>query len=149
VVVCVGNEFRGDDGAGPAVATHLGEHAAHLDVVVCRQEPSRLLDAWEGADVAIVVDAVSAGAPPGTIHRFDASDHALPATVFRGSTHALGIGEVIELARALGRLPRRVLVYGIEGARFDAGEPLTPEVSEAVGSLAAELAEEAGCTIVR
>lgn len=149
VVVCVGNELRGDDGAGPAVAARLRADAADLDVAVCGQEPSRLLDAWAGADAAVVVDAVSSGAAPGTIHRFDASERALPSTVFRGSTHALGVGEVIELARALGRLPGRVLVYGIEGGRFASGHGLTTEVSEAVEAVAAEVTTEVRCTTVR
>ena len=149
IVVCVGNELRGDDGAGPAVAERLRVDAADLDVAVCGQEASRLLDAWAGADAVSVVDAVSSGAPPGTIHRFDASERALPSTVFRGSTHALGVGEVIELARALGRLPSRVLVFGIEGGRFGSGHGLTSEVSEAVRVVAAEVAKEARCTTVR
>jgi hydrogenase maturation protease len=149
VVVCVGNALRGDDAVGPLVAERLRERVGDVDVVVCEQEPSRLLDAWAGAEAALVVDAVSAGAAPGTIHRFDASDHALPATVFRGSTHALGVGEVIELGRALGRLPRRLLVYGVEGRRFAAGEAPSRDVSAALDVLVAELVEEARCTTAR
>jgi hydrogenase maturation protease len=66
--------------------------------------------------------------------------------VFHGSTHAFGVGEAIELARALGRLPRRVLVYGVEGREFAAGEGLSPAVAAAVEPLVAELLEEVGCT---
>jgi hydrogenase maturation protease len=149
VVVCVGNALRGDDAVGPLVAERLRERADDVHAVVCEQEPSRLLDAWAEADAALVVDAVSAGAAPGTIHRFDASEHALPAAVFRGSTHALGVGEVIELGRALGRLPARVLVYGVEGRRFGAGEALSRDVSAAIEVLVAELIEEARCTTAR
>ena len=57
----------------------------------------------------------------------------------RGSTHALGVAEAIELGRALGRLPRRLLVFGIEGGSFDAGAGLSPEVERAVGQLTDEL----------
>jgi hydrogenase maturation protease len=149
VVAGIGNAYRSDDGAGLAVAERIGATADGVDVIACEQEPLRLLDAWNRADVALVVDAVSSGAKPGTIHRFDASDDALPATVFRGSTHALGVGEAIELARALGRLPGRVLVFGIEGERFSAGARLSPAVADAVETVAAELREEARCTSVR
>ena len=48
------------------------------------------------------------------------------------STHALGLAEAIEIARSLGRLPTRVRVVGIEGARFDFGRGLSPEVEDAV-----------------
>lgn len=146
VVLGVGNAYRGDDGVGPVVAARVRDLSSDLEVVTCEQEPTRLLDAWDGADLALVVDAVSSGVAPGTVHRFDATEVPVPTNVFRGSTHALGVGEVIELGRALGRLPGRVLLYGVEGERFGAGEGLSPAVAAVVGTLTAELLEEAGCT---
>jgi hydrogenase maturation protease len=145
VVIGVGNALRRDDGVGLAVAERV-RAAGGVEVVACEDEPSRMLDAWEGADTALVVDAVASGAAPGTVHRYDAAEGALPVGVFRGSTHAFGVGETIELARALGRLPPRVRLYGVEGAAFSAGEGLTPEVEAAVEPLVGELLEEAGCT---
>jgi hydrogenase maturation protease len=78
------------------------------------------------------VDAVDAGATPGALHRFDASDVRLPERTFRSSTHAFGVGEAIELARALGRLPACVVVYGVEGIEFAAGASLSAPVEAAV-----------------
>ena len=133
VVVGVGNTLRGDDGAGPAVAGLVRAQAPPgVSVAVCEQEPTRLLDAFGDADVAVVVDAVSTGAPAGTVHLFDASDEPLPSHVDRSSTHAFGLGEALELARALGRLPPRAVVVGIEGREFAAGDCLTPAVADAV-----------------
>jgi hydrogenase maturation protease len=91
-----------------------------------------------------VIDAVSSGAEPGTVHRFDASRTPLPASLRRASsTHALGLAEAIELGRALDRLPARVIVYGIEGERFEAGAALTPAVAAAVEAVAAAVQREA------
>lgn len=133
VVLAVGNAYRGDDGVGLAVGEALEARVApEVTVVPCEQEPSRLIDAWEGAATAVVVDAVVSGAQPGTVHRFDASQTPIPVGIFRSSTHAFGVGDAIELARALGRLPGRVLVYGVEGGAFDAGEGLTQPVEDAV-----------------
>lgn len=138
VVIGVGNAMRGDDGVGLLVAAALEERVPPgVSVVPCEQEPSRLIDAWAGAKTAIVVDAAASGAAPGTVNRFDASETAIPAGVFRSSTHAFGVGDAIELARALGRLPDRVLVYGVEGGAFAPGEPLTPPVEAAVEQVAA------------
>lgn len=145
VVIGVGNAFRGDDAVGLEVAERLRGRAG-LDVVACEQEPIQLLDAWAGADLALLVDAVSSGAAPGTIHRLDATAQPVPATVFRGSTHAFGVAEVVELGRALGRLPGRLLVFGVEGAEFRAGDELTPAVAAAVEPLVDELLEEVRCT---
>jgi hydrogenase maturation protease len=149
VVVGVGNFYRGDDAVGLEVAERLRAQASGVEVVTCEREPWRLLDAWAGADLALIVDAVSSGAEPGTVHRFDATERAVPSSVFRGSTHAFGVGEVIALAQALGRLPGRLLVYGIEGEKFTAGEGLSPAVAAVVESVTSELLEEVGCTSAR
>ncbi len=153
VVIGIGNRLRGDDGAGVAVAERLRGHVPRwVDVVACDEEPSRLMDAWKGADTAVLVDAVTSGSPAGTLHRFDAGRRPVPAQEFRSSTHAIGVADTIELARALGRLPRRVLVYGIEACSFEAGAPLTPPVETAVAGAAAavlsDLKREA-CTSAR
>jgi hydrogenase maturation protease len=61
---------------------------------------------------------------------------------FRYSSHAFGVAEGIELARALGRLPCRLIVIGIEGIRFDHGESPSAEVAKAVERLAQHIAKE-------
>jgi hydrogenase maturation protease len=138
IVIGLGNAFRGDDAAGLAVARGLGDDPR---VVVHEGEPIGLLDAWEGADEVIVVDAARSGAVPGTVHRLDGL--AGPSGL-RGSTHAFGLAETLELARALGRAPARVTVYGIEGDRFTAGEELSEAVRAAVEEVRDELRERLG-----
>jgi hydrogenase maturation protease len=66
----------------------------------------------------------------------------LPAGLFRVSTHRFGLADALELARALGRLPPRVVVYGIEGSRFAPGRPMSPAVAAAVERLAGVLSTE-------
>jgi hydrogenase maturation protease len=150
VVIGVGNAFRGDDAAGREVAKRVRERVPdELEVVVCELEPTRLIDAWEGADAALLVDAVSSGTEPGTVHRFDATSEALPSREFRSSTHALGIGETIELARAIGKLPPRVVVFGVEGEVFGSGTELSSPAQEGVARAVELVLEEAGCTSKR
>jgi hydrogenase maturation protease len=148
VVVCIGNRYRGDDAAGLEVAERVRARAPEdVSVTVFEEEPTRLIDAFGGADVALVVDAVSTGAPAGTVHRFDASDAPLPSRAFRSSTHALGVGDAVELARALGRLPARIVVFGVEGIRFPAREGMSPAVTDAVERASAAVLEEVAlCT---
>jgi hydrogenase maturation protease len=153
VVIGVGNPLRGDDAAGVAVAERLRPRVPDgVEVVACNEEPSRLMEAWEGADRVVLVDTVSSGAPPGTLHRFEAGEEAVPARTFRSSTHAIGIADTIELARALGRLPHRVRVYGIEAGGFTTGAGLTPAVESAVAFLVKDVLtdlEEERCTSAR
>jgi hydrogenase maturation protease len=149
-VIGVGNAYRGDDGAGlAAIESVRGRVPDGVRVLTCEDEPTRLIDEWGDAGAALVVDAVSSGAPPGTVHRFDASEDPVPARTFHSSTHAFGLGEAIELARALGRLPRRVVVYGLEGRAFSAGTELSAEVAAAAERVARQLLAElegAECT---
>lgn len=59
-----------------------------------------LMEALRGTEVVIIIDAVMSGAPPGTIHRFDASAQPLQKNAFRCTTHSFSVAEAIELARA-------------------------------------------------
>jgi hydrogenase maturation protease len=118
-----------------------------VEVLEREGEPTSLIDSWEGAHAVWLVDAVSSGAEPGTVHRLDASEHELPAALFRASTHHLGLAEAVELARAVGRLPRRTIVYGIEGSSFETGEVLSDEVEAAAARVAEAVRKEvADCT---
>jgi hydrogenase maturation protease len=145
VVIGVGNSFRCDDAAGLEVARRL-QPTDSVQVLTREGDLASLVDLWNGAASAIVIDSASSGARPGTIHRFDAIADPLP-TGLLSSTHAFGVAEAVELARALGRLPRVLTVYAIEGARFDVGLELSPEVEAAVDRLAEELAPALASTL--
>ncbi len=136
-VIGIGNPLRGDDAAGLAVARRVRELAGDdVEVRELEGEPTRLIEAWRDAASAVVVDAASSGSAPGTVMRFDATKGPLPPSLSATSTHALGLGDAVEIARALGRLPPQLIVYAIEGASFGAGEELTPAVAEAIEAAA-------------
>ena len=135
IVIGVGNPSRGDDGAGLEVARRVRSRGSY-------QVPGgsyELMDVWEGADDVIVVDAARSGSEAGTVHRFDVSDQPLPGGVLGTSTHSIGVADVIEMARSLGRLPERLVVYGIEAFDVSLGGQLTPGVREAVDRVVEEI----------
>jgi hydrogenase maturation protease len=138
-VVGVGNAFRGDDAAGLAVIRLLHDTVPDgVRLVECEGEPVSVIDVWDGCDRVVVVDAMQSGAAPGTIRRLVVGEEPLPAELRSGpSTHLLGIGEAIELARTLGRLPKDVIVYAVEGRDFVAGSELSAPVAAAVAIVAA------------
>mgnify|MGYP003736293695 CR=1 FL=1 len=133
MVIGVGNRFRSDDGAGPAVADRLREHG--LDVVELSGDGTELMQAWEDADHVIVIDAARSGAPAGTIHKFDANCTEVPSGLFNYSSHQFSVAEAIEMARVLKSLPPKMGVYGIEGKDFSYGQELSPEVEGALDTL--------------
>jgi hydrogenase maturation protease len=146
VVIGVGNLLRGDDGAGLEAVRALAPRAraAALEVREQEGEALGLLEQWEGAAAAVLVDAIHSGAPAGTIHRVDASSEPIPASLASSSsTHAVGVGEAVELARALGGLPPATILYGIEGASFDTGGGISPAVAAALPELAEAVLAEA------
>jgi hydrogenase maturation protease len=142
LVIGVGNELRGDDAAGIAVARRLRE-TTDLDVRELQGEVTGLLEAWQGRDPVVLVDTMRSGARPGAIRRIDVSETRLPSGLGGSpSTHAVGLGDTIELARTLGRLPGRVVVYAIEGRRFEAGAPMSDAVRSGIDELAARVLNE-------
>lgn len=145
VVIGIGNQLRGDDGAGLEAARRVRDCELSTSITVHLHEGDAvgLLSLWDKADAALLIDAVRSGAPPGTIHRLDASHAPLPSPVRQASSHTLGIAEAIELARALGTLPPTIRVYGIEGGRFEAGAELTIRIASALDTLVRELRVEA------
>jgi hydrogenase maturation protease len=147
-VIGVGNRLRGDDAAGLRVVECLrGSLPAGVELLEHESEPTVLIEAWDGEDCVWLVDSVSSGAAPGTIHRIDVGREELSAELFRSSTHHFGLAETVELARAVGRLPTRMVVYGIEGQEFGLREGVTASVRRAVERTAAAVREEVrSCT---
>ncbi|MDQ7041673.1 MAG: hydrogenase maturation protease [Rhodothermus sp.] len=133
VVIGLGHPLRGDDAAGPTTIAQLRSRLNDTVRMLTLADPLRLLDYWGDAELVIVCDAVYSGALPGTLHRFEAHTVPLPTPVRSAvSSHGIGLAEVVELARQLGRLPRRLIIYGIEGRWFEPGRPLSPEVAAAI-----------------
>lgn len=146
-VIGVGNPFRHDDGAGPATVARLRDHAPPgVTLAVVDGEPTGLVDAWTGADLAIVVDAVVGDPPvPGRIHRLSPRDVLRGAATPAVATHGLAVADAVRLGTALDRLPRTLVVLGVEAADVSVGPGLTPPVAAALpGLVSAVLAELAG-----
>ena len=90
-----------------------------------------LMGAWRGADLVVLIDTVHSGGKPGAIYRIEAHVEEIPRSFFHYSTHALSVAEAVELARALGQLPPRLVIYGIEGKNFESDISLSPEIQTA------------------
>ena len=144
LVLGVGQRDRGDDAVGPAVAERAMELVPPEVTVMKRVEPAELIDAWAGAGLVVVTDAVRSGQPPGTVHVLHACHGPLPVRTGAGGTHDLGLAEMIELGRALQRLPAELVIVGVEAQQFGLGEPMSPQVEACV-----ELAARAVAEVVR
>jgi hydrogenase maturation protease len=128
VVIGLGNSYRRDDGVGPAVAAEVEARQPPGVRVVCAAETTAILDAWAGAHLAVVVDAVIGGTP-GRVRLCALDDLVEDALV---SSHELGLRQTYELGRVLGRAPQSVVVVTVDADDTGHGEGLSPAVATAL-----------------
>lgn len=96
-----------------------------------------------GAARVVIVDAARTGASPGTIYRIPAQEVAELPPLDGLNTHSFRWDHALAFsAWLLGpSRPSDIVVYLIEGASFEPGEPLTPDVAAALEQVA-DLLEE-------
>lgn len=142
-IIGLGNEFRGDDAVGLLAARQLqrviGDRA---EVIEAEMAGVELLELMKGVQVVLLLDAVSSGKTPGVIHRFDASAGPIAPELFPQSTHAVGVADALELARTLGVLPHKAIVYGVEVSDTGMGHPLSPHVDRALNEVVGRVLKE-------
>ena len=140
-IIGVGSPF-GDDWLGWELAERLRASEALADwsdrvsVSLHDLPGAALLQAWSGADLVILLDAVRSGAEPGTVHRFDTAQ--LSAAPRALSTHGFGVADAVMLAASLDALPGALLFFGVEA---DAGSK-EAGLSDAVHAVLPDLVTE-------
>lgn len=157
IVIGVGEEFRHDDGVGPAVIAELRRLAAsgglppETRLATAFGEPTELIGLWHGARLAIVVDAAAAdpraGLTAGDTMRWELEPAGTPShspviAPNPTATHALGPGAAIALAGVLDRLPEQLVLFAVAGADFSFGPGLSGPVADAVRRVARDIAGE-------
>jgi len=146
LVLGLGNVLCGDDGLG-AVAVHLLERQYRAPDGVSVLEGGTLglslLPYLEDAHEAILVDAIRADGPPGSLVRLE-GDEVGPAVAGRLSVHQVGVADLLEGARWRGRYPSRVILLGLVPESLDLGLGRTDAVEAALPGLVERIVEEAG-----
>ncbi len=130
VLIGLGNMLRRDDGVGLWVVQHFPAHnfPGIKRVPIGIADPVALARAWDGADIAWIIDALKGPWPPGTIVRFRWRCFHQLCREHRFSTHALPLDEAMALALLLKPAPSHIAVYGVVGRDFSCGEGLSAEV---------------------
>jgi hydrogenase maturation protease len=137
LVLGLGNVLCTDDGAGVA-AVHLLRREHELpDGVIALDGGTLGLDLLplvERADRVILLDAVRADGPPGTLVRLDGGDVA-PAVRDRLSPHQIGVADLLGGAALLDRYPAEVVIVGVVPATIELGLGCSPAVAARVPAL--------------
>lgn len=131
LVLGIGNGFRCDDGVGLAVADRIAELGiAGVRVMMDTGDPAAVLDAWAGVPLVIAVDAARCeSVQPGRVRRWAPGRFAVSTAV---SSHGFDLGQTLSLGEALGRLPRRLVIFTVDVDDVSRRTALTPEVASAV-----------------
>ena len=140
LIAGIGNIFLGDDAFGVEVVQRLAERTwpANVDVVDFGIRGFDLTMALlEDIDLVILVDAASRGGPPGMVYLIepepDETDELAPTRAML-DPHSLDPVKVLQLVKAMGGKPGRVLVVGCEPefVGSDLDWDVTPGLSEPV-----------------
>lgn len=148
-----GNLLMGNDGVGLKVIEALQntemECLKNLDIVdagVCGLD---LLNYFDGAKKVIIVDAVLADSPIGSVHRLDGKDliKSTEEPLNLVSGHDLTITDVLRIGEHVQTLPE-IVVIGIEIGTIvtEATLEITPEVLEGVNEAIRLITEEISST---
>jgi hydrogenase maturation protease len=145
LILGLGNLLCSDDGVGAAAAQVVAETRILPDGVRVLDGGTlglALLPWLEDAERAILVDAIQADGPPGTLVRLE-GDEVGPAVAARLSVHQVGVADLIEAARWRGRVPPTLVLVGIVPLTTELGVDLSAPVAAAFPELLERIDEEA------
>ena len=130
LVVGIGNRSRGDDAVGPEVASRVAALGLPGVEVLEYDEPLALVEHLAAHDEVVVVDATAPLDDARSVHVLQVGSDPLRRESPAFGSHGLGVAEAVELARVLGRLPRRLTLVGVAARTFRIGAPLSVEVRD-------------------
>ncbi len=131
LVVGIGNLSRGDDAVGPLVAGRVARLCLPDVEVVVHDEPLALVEHLSSHEDVVVVDAARGRrGHSGRVHVVRVGSTPLRSGTPMLGSHGLGVVDAIELARALGRLPQRLTLVGVEAQVVDVGTPMAQQVHD-------------------
>jgi hydrogenase maturation protease len=129
ILIGIGNEFRSDDFVGIMTVREIKEQMRpEAQIIEESGEGSKLMEAWNDAKAVVLIDAISSHATPGTISRIDLNEMTIPKNMRLFTTHAFGVAQAVELARGIGSMPAKIILFGIEGKNFSLGFSVSSEV---------------------
>jgi hydrogenase maturation protease len=136
----IGNTLLSDEGIGVHVINHLT--ALHADEpAACYLDGGTLsftlAEAIASHSHLIVIDAARLNRPPGSMAVLLDDEVNTHLRSGQGSVHEVSLGDLLDIARLSGTLPRRMALIGIQPDKLDWGERPTAALADSI-SLAAD-----------
>ncbi len=133
LLIGLGHPYRSDDAFGPRAIEALREKFGdRFEYQKHSGDPADLLDSWDRRTI-VILDVLRTPDPkPGTIHCLKVEEGLVLPGAPSVSSHALSLGEALEMGRILHKMPKRGLILGVEGENFNPGDQLSPAVASAL-----------------
>lgn len=144
LVLGLGNLLCADDGLGVRAVEAIlrgykvPENARVLDGGTLGLS---LLSVFDGADDVILVDAISADGPAGTLVRLE-GDQVAPAVRNRLSCHQIGVADLLDALLLLESYPETVVFWGMVPASLELDTALSPAVAANLPELVDRVVDE-------
>lgn len=144
VVLGVGNTILADEGMGVRVVEAferdyaLPENVVAIDGGTAGME---LLEELSHLDFLLVVDAIAAGKPPGTLVKLAGDE--VPVFFRRNlSPHGIGLSDVLASLEFMGAEPKETVILGAQPVSMELSTELTPAIAARVPELVAQVVAE-------
>jgi hydrogenase maturation protease len=144
LVLALGNVLLGDDGLGAAAVVRLERDYCVPPRVLLVDGGTlglSLLGLLAEADHTILVDAVRADGPPGTLVRLD-GENVGDAVRDRLSPHQVGVADLLDAARLIDRYPASVTLLGLVPDTIDLAVVRSIAVDDRLDELVAAIVRE-------
>jgi hydrogenase maturation protease len=138
-VLGMGNLIYSDDGAGLRALWTLEKDPrlpAGVDLVDGSLAGLPVVSLVGNAERLLILDAVYVGAEPGTVVRL--GDDDLRGILGGADVHQLGVPDLISALRLMGKMPREMVLLGIQADSVALGTELTPAVASGLPRLISE-----------
>jgi hydrogenase maturation protease len=145
LVLGLGNILLSDEGVGVRVIERLLEEYDFPEGVRVMDGGTlglNLLPDVEDATRLLVMDAVQARQPPGTLMRLTGDDIPIFLDTSKISPHQESLQDILALAALRGTLPEEVVLWGVQIGSMEVSLELSPPVAAQVGVLAGKALEE-------
>ncbi|MGC2300006.1 MAG: HyaD/HybD family hydrogenase maturation endopeptidase [Acidobacteriaceae bacterium] len=135
-VLGLGNLMRTDDAVGMLALQQLRAHPCFPRTIPLIDGGTLGLDLLyplDGVTHLLALDAIDAGAPPGTLLRYEGDN--IDDLPIAKSVHLLGFSDLIGALRLIGAAPSEIVVLGVQPQAIQWGTQLTPVVETAMALL--------------